>query len=159
MASMHAVAVESPFRREIEGCLSRKHWSHPSESFLSLEFLYHEQLLRQCPWFVFRSFHTLSVPQQWQNLGALLLRPYSNMAVDQDEVQGTTYGLSSCVWIDMDLFNPLTTDDAFWRCQILAACYQLAQSVLKIGSALAERVGQGEVPLCLTVHGGGCSCL
>ena len=41
--------------------------------------------------------------------------------------------------------NPLTTDDAFWRRQILAACYQLAQSVLKIGSALAERVGQGEV--------------
>ena len=45
----------------------------------------------------------------------------------------------------------LTTDDAFWRCQFLAACYQLAQSVLKIGSALAERVGQGEV--------GGCTAL
>ena len=41
--------------------------------------------------------------------------------------------------------NPLPTSDAFWRRQILAACYQLAQSVLKIGSALAERVGQGEV--------------
>ena len=41
--------------------------------------------------------------------------------------------------------NPLPTDDAIWRRQILAACYQLAQSVLKIGSALAERVGQGEV--------------
>ena len=41
--------------------------------------------------------------------------------------------------------NPLTTDDAFCRCHFLAACYQLAQSVLKIGSALAERVGQGEV--------------
>ena len=27
----------------------------------------------------------------------------------------------------------------------MAACYQLAQSVLKIGSVLAERVGQGEV--------------
>ena len=27
----------------------------------------------------------------------------------------------------------------------LAACYQLAQSILKTGSALAERVGQGEV--------------
>ena len=37
--------------------------------------------------------------------------------------------------------NPLTNDDAFWRRQNLAACYQLAQSVLKIGSALAERVG------------------
>ena len=43
------------------------------------------------------------------------------------------------------LLNPLTTDDAFWHRQILAACYQLVQSVLKIGSALAERVGQGEV--------------
>ena len=42
--------------------------------------------------------------------------------------------------------NPLTTNDAFWHCQILAACYQLAQSVLgETGSVLAERVGQGEV--------------
>ena len=41
--------------------------------------------------------------------------------------------------------NPLTTDDAFWHRQILASCYQLAQSILKIGSVLAERVGQGEV--------------
>ena len=32
-----------------------------------------------------------------------------------------------------------------WRRQILAACYQLAQSLLKIGSALVERVGQGKV--------------
>ena len=46
-------------------------------------------------------------------------------------------------------FNP--TDDAFWRCLTLAACYQLAQSVLKIGSALAERVGQGEVGGCTTL--------
>ena len=43
--------------------------------------------------------------------------------------------------------NPLTTDDAFSR-QFLSACYQLAQSVLKIGSAIAERVGQGEVGGC-----------
>ena len=43
------------------------------------------------------------------------------------------------------LINPLTTDDTIWRRQFLAACYQLVQSVLKIGSALAERVGQGEV--------------
>ena len=40
--------------------------------------------------------------------------------------------------------SPLPTDDTFWR-QILAACYQLVQSVLKIGSVLTERVGQGEV--------------
>ena len=45
----------------------------------------------------------------------------------------------------MSPFNPLPTDDAFWRHQILAACYQLAQSVLKIASVLAGRVGQGEV--------------
>ena len=44
--------------------------------------------------------------------------------------------------------NPLTTDDAFWRRQTLAACYQLAQPVLKIGFALAERMGQGEVGGC-----------
>ena len=38
------------------------------------------------------------------------------------------------------LINPLTTDDAFWHHQFLAACYQL-----KIGS---ERVGQVEVGGC-----------
>ena len=48
------------------------------------------------------------------------------------------------MWIILQL-NPLTTDDAFWRRQILAACYHLVQSVLKMGSVLAERVGQGEV--------------
>ena len=37
------------------------------------------------------------------------------------------------------MVNPLTNDDAFQ--------HQLEQSVLKIGSALAERVGQGEVAL------------
>ena len=41
--------------------------------------------------------------------------------------------------------NPLTTNDNYSRHRNLAACYQLAQSVLKIGSALTERVGQGEV--------------
>ena len=46
----------------------------------------------------------------------------------------------------------LTTNDDYSRHQNLAASlYQLAQSVLKIGSALAERVGQGEV--------GGCTAL
>ena len=46
------------------------------------------------------------------------------------------------------LINLLTTDDAFWRRLTLAACYQLAQSIFKIGFALAERVGQGEVGGC-----------
>ena len=41
--------------------------------------------------------------------------------------------------------NHLTTDDAFWHLQFLAACYQLAHSVLKISFALAKRVEQGEV--------------
>ena len=47
--------------------------------------------------------------------------------------------------------NSLTTDDAFWCHQFLATCYQLAQSVLKIVSAVAERVGQGEVGGCTTL--------
>ena len=47
--------------------------------------------------------------------------------------------------------NPLTTNDDYSHHRNLAACYQLAQSVLKIGSALAERVGQREV--------GGCTAL
>ena len=34
------------------------------------------------------------------------------------------------------LVNPLTTNDAYWRHQFLVACYQLAQSVLKIGPVL-----------------------
>ena len=57
-----------------------------------------------------------------------------------------------CVWCmagDLSLttqdFNPLPTDDTFWHRQILVACYQLVQSILKIGSALAERVGREEV--------------
>ena len=49
--------------------------------------------------------------------------------------------------------NPLPTNYAVWRRLILAACYQLAQSVLKIGSALAERVGQGEVGGCTALGG------
>ena len=39
----------------------------------------------------------------------------------------------------------------FGRRLTLAACYQLAQSVLKIGSALAERVEQGEVGGCTSL--------
>ena len=37
--------------------------------------------------------------------------------------------------------NPLTTDDKCTRHATLAARYQLAQSVLKIGFALAKKVG------------------
>ena len=46
------------------------------------------------------------------------------------------------------MLNPLSTNDDYSRHRNLAACYQLAQSVLKIGSALAERVGRGEVVGC-----------
>ena len=44
---------------------------------------------------------------------------------------------SNCV----DEINPLTTDDTIWPRLTLAACYQLAQSVLKIGFALAKKAG------------------
>ena len=43
------------------------------------------------------------------------------------------------------ILNPLTMSDDYSHHRNSAACYQLVQSVLKIGSALAERVGQGEV--------------
>ena len=38
-------------------------------------------------------------------------------------------------------FNPLTTNDNYSRHRNSAACNQLVQSILKIGSVLAERVG------------------
>ena len=38
-------------------------------------------------------------------------------------------------------FNPLTTDDAVWHRLTLAACYRLAQSVLKIDFVLAKKAG------------------
>ena len=38
-------------------------------------------------------------------------------------------------------FNPLTTNDECTSHPILAACYQLVQSILEIGSVLAEGVG------------------
>ena len=48
------------------------------------------------------------------------------------------------------MINPLTTNDDYSH-QNSATCYQLAQSILKIGSALRERVGQGEVGRCTTL--------
>ena len=39
------------------------------------------------------------------------------------------------------LINPLTADDECTCHETLAACYQLAQSILKIGFALAKKVG------------------
>ena len=45
-------------------------------------------------------------------------------------------------------FNPLTTNDSYSHYQNLAACYQLTQTVLIIGSVLAESVEQGEVSGC-----------
>ena len=47
----------------------------------------------------------------------------------------------------------LVTDDAFWCRQFLATCDQLARLVLKIGSALAERVGQGDEGRCNPMGG------
>ena len=51
----------------------------------------------------------------------------------------------SCTIRGFGSFNLLTTNDDYSRHQNSAACYQLAQSILKIGSALAERVGQGKL--------------
>ena len=45
-------------------------------------------------------------------------------------------------------FNPLTTNDNYSRHQNLATCYQLTQTVLIIGSALAESVEHGEMSGC-----------
>ena len=39
--------------------------------------------------------------------------------------------------------NPLTTDDTIWRRLTLAACYQLAQSILKIGFVQKGGIGGG----------------
>ena len=48
----------------------------------------------------------------------------------------------------INYFNPLTTNDDYSHHRNSATCYQLVQSILKIGSALAERVEQGEVGEC-----------
>ena len=56
--------------------------------------------------------------------------------------------LSSIYFITRERIKCLATDDAFWHCLTLAGCYQLVQSILQIGSVLAERVGQGEVGGC-----------
>ena len=46
--------------------------------------------------------------------------------------------------VTMEHIQKISTDDAFWCRLTLTACYHLAQSILKIGSVLAERVGQGK---------------
>ena len=74
-----------------------------------------------------------------------LLHTASNGKLSGDLGRGLLFSSQS-----LDL-NHLTTNDDYSRHRNSAACYQLAQSVLKIGSALAERVGQGEV--------GGCTAL
>ena len=53
------------------------------------------------------------------------------------------------------LINFSTTNENPSCHRNLAARYQLVQTVLKTGSMLAERMGQGEVTLRATVH---CSC-
>ena len=62
------------------------------------------------------------------------------------------------LWLFMSMLNCLDLSGRnheyrgrLWRRQFLAACHQLVQSILKVCSLLAERVGQGEV--------GGCSAL
>ena len=50
---------------------------------------------------------------------------------------------STGAYFPLVLVNPLTADDTIWRRLTLATCYQLAQSVLKIGFALAKRRDRG----------------
>ena len=64
---------------------------------------------------------------------------------------GNLYPTATMFLTKLQAVNPLTTNDDCSRHRNLAACYQLAQSVLKIGSTLAERVGQGEVGGCTTL--------
>ena len=50
--------------------------------------------------------------------------------------------MHTCKWMfHITLINPLTTDDECTLHATLAACYQLAQSVLKVGFALAKKAG------------------
>ena len=48
--------------------------------------------------------------------------------------------------------NPLTTDDECTRHETLAACYQLAQSILKIGFKKSGIGGGGQVSARGAVH-------
>ena len=67
------------------------------------------------------------------------------MLASQNKGGGSKFNSLFCYCGTSNAFNPLTTDDAIWHRLTLAACYQLAQSVLKIGFVLAKKVGQGEV--------------
>ena len=50
------------------------------------------------------------------------------------------------------VINPLTTDDECTRHATLGVCYQLAQSILNIGFALAKKVGGGRISVRGAVH-------
>ena len=61
-----------------------------------------------------------------------------------------TQSLQECIWLSAfhhnkllqrKILNPLTTDDESTRHTTLAACCQLAQSVLKIGFCASKMVG------------------
>ena len=51
--------------------------------------------------------------------------------------------LGARAWTETEKWyvNPLTTDDAIWHRLTLATCYQMVQSILKIGFVLAKKVG------------------
>ena len=49
---------------------------------------------------------------------------------------------------EVEILNHLTTNGDYIRHRNSVACYQFVQSILKIGSALAERVGRGKVSGC-----------
>ena len=58
-------------------------------------------------------------------------------------IEEFTGGIRTLQSLLSSLINPLTIDDECTRHASLAACYQLAQSVLKIGFALAKRWDRG----------------
>ena len=58
-----------------------------------------------------------------------------------DQFQHLCYSTYACFDQWSENINPLNIDDAIWHHLTLAARYQLVQSVLKIGFALAKKVG------------------
>ena len=78
----------------------------------------------------------------------LICKKFPGEAYPQNPLACAVYSSKHRVMYTVAINDPLTTNNAFWCCRILAACYHLTQSVLKIGSVLAESVGQGEVSGC-----------
>ena len=88
--------------------------------------------------------------------------PFLHTASDQKLEPGKAWerGCSIVICERLTLLNTLTTNNNYSHLRnSVASLYQLAQSVLKIGSALAVRGRWVGALLWLTVHGGCCSWL